>query len=463
MSKHPLSRSQGAAPFMKGLTLSFEFGGGGNGLNGRRDSNSSADGGGSDRDGGKPHSPTAASSPLASHPLSNLPVASRKKKNYGDPFAAYIVTLPKYVYSIKLLHGSLDSDLCAYVDGPIDDSGDMEGARYEPTNPLLPEIFAKSITTYPRFPGAPNPEGHPICDRYSIRATKNGTVCAIADGCGWGERAKDAATCAIQAFLSYMDSRVHKLKDVHRAGEVMLKAFREAQGAILKHSHSSIEEGKNCLDCGQCGTTTMLGGLLVPLEAHVMDANLSQPKWGFLCCSVGDCKAFCLSRNRVTEITVGSRYGVMDASDCGGRLGPQVEGEPDLRNLQLFFHPCQVNDVIFLVSDGVHDNFDPEHLGKTPRECMVPADMWAKADRDEAMSMKDLYRTRLLEDTLFGYATLEQKVSAVLQHCETITNTSREWMKEHKGRLPLDYDRFPGKMDHTTCVALRVPPSPLSQ
>lgn len=23
---------------------------------------------------------------------------------------------------------------------------------------------------------------------------------------------------------------------------------------------------------------------------------------------------------------MGSRYGVMDASDCGGRLGPQIEG-----------------------------------------------------------------------------------------------------------------------------------------
>ncbi len=33
---------------------------------------------------------------------------------------------------------------------------------------------------------------------------------------------------------------------------------------------------------------------------------------------------------------------------------------------------------------------------------MVKADGWTKADRDEAMSMKDLYRARLLEDTLFG-------------------------------------------------------------
>lgn len=49
MSKHPLSKSQGAAPFMKGLTLSFEGVLGGNGITARRDSSSSADS--SDRDG----------------------------------------------------------------------------------------------------------------------------------------------------------------------------------------------------------------------------------------------------------------------------------------------------------------------------------------------------------------------------------------------------------------------------
>lgn len=438
MSKNPLSKSQGAVPF-KGVAAGT----------GRRDSNSS-----------ESEAKSVQSGTTTPHPLTQ----SRSKKKDGfskkspDPFSPYIITLPKYLYGIKIQHNSLDSDVCAYVDGPSDDSGDVEGVRYEPANPMLPEIYAKAITTYPHFQGSTNPEGHPICDRYSVRATKTGTICAIADGCGWGERPKDAAQKAIQAFLSYMDSRVHKLKDVHRAGEVMLKAFREAQAAVMQHTHTASEGGfKNCLECGQCGTTTMLGGLLLPLEAHTLAMEKEQPKWGFLCCSVGDCKAFCLSRNRITEITVGSRHGVSDASDCGGRLGPQIEGEPDLRNLQLFFHPCHVNDVIFLVSDGVHDNFDPEHLGKTPRECMVPAEGWAKADKEDAMSMKDIYRTRLFEDTLSGNPTLEAKVTAVLRHCESITQSSREWMKEHKGRLPLDYDRFPGKMDHTTCVAVRVP------
>lgn len=445
-SRHPLSRSQGGGPFN---IAKFQ-----NQFEARKDSSH-------DSSEGKPSSPTAANSPITSgHPLA-LSLPPRKKKS-NDPFSPYIITLPKYVYSTKILHGNFDVEAVATLEGPSSDSGDCEGVRYESANPLLPEIFAKSITTYPQFPGLANPEGHPICDRYSVKATRNGTVCAIADGCGWGERAKDAALCAINSFLSYMEPRVHKLKDVHRAAEVMLKAFREAQLGIMKHTHTSPDVAHQCLDCGQCGTTALLGGILVPLETHQGVDNLVQPKWGFLCCSVGDCKAFCVSRNKVTEITVGSRYGAMDASDCGGRLGPQIEGEPDLRNLQLFFHPCHVNDVILLLSDGIHDNFDPEHLGKSPRECRIPADTWAGSDRDEAMSIKDLFRARLLEDTLFGFHSLEKKVEAVLAHCVQTTSNSRSWLLEHKGRLPHDYSRFPGKMDHSTIVAVKVPMSPMS-
>lgn len=41
----------------------------------------------------------------------------------------------------------------ALIDGPKDDAGDVDGSRYEPTTALLPEIYAKAITTYPQFPG----------------------------------------------------------------------------------------------------------------------------------------------------------------------------------------------------------------------------------------------------------------------------------------------------------------------
>ncbi len=87
-----------------------------------------------------------------------------------------------------------------------------------------------------------------------------------------------------------------------------------------------------------------------------------------------------------------------DQRDPGGRLGPYVgmlvsplffstsersccfkykltifvflyftdQGHPDLRNLALFHLPIEEGDTLVVVSDGVHDNFDPSLIGLMP-------------------------------------------------------------------------------------------------
>jgi len=45
----------------------------------------------------------------------------------------------------------------------------------------------------------------------------------------------------------------------------------------------------------------------------------------------------------------------------------------------------------------------------------------------------------------------------LIQHATDITFKGREWMQTHVGNpLPTDYEAFPGKMDHTTCVVFTV-------
>ncbi len=45
-------------------------------------------------------------------------------------------------------------------------------------------------------------------------------------------------------------------------------------------------------------------------------------------------------------------------TNCGGRIGPYLENdEPDLANLGVFFEYVEPGDMIFVVSDGVADNF----------------------------------------------------------------------------------------------------------
>jgi len=134
----------------------------------------------------------------------------------------------------------------------------------------------------------------------------------------------------------------------------------------MAHVHDMIIQGKKVV--WDAGTTTLLAGLLVEVEAN---PQLNNATWCFVCANIGNCKAFLWSKSnsQVTEITHGSRATIADSSDPGGRLGPYIyQGAPDLRNLQLFFSGCAVDDLIILITNGVYDNLDPELNGLAPKD-----------------------------------------------------------------------------------------------
>lgn len=57
----------------------------------------------------------------------------------------------------------------------------------------------------------------------------------------------------------------------------------------------------------------------------------------------------------MTDITIGNRGNLTNAGDPGGRLGPERPlGRPDLRNLALTTFSCRKDDLIFIVTDGIH-------------------------------------------------------------------------------------------------------------
>lgn len=48
-------------------------------------------------------------------------------------------------------------------------------------------------------------------------------------------------------------------------------------------------------------------------------------------------------------------------------MGPYLDnGLPDLRNLKLYYAECMPGDIVLILSDGVHDNIDPQSLGIPP-------------------------------------------------------------------------------------------------
>jgi len=308
-------------------------------------------------------------------------------------------------------------------------------------------VCTRSISTYPLLPGGEK-DGDPIADRLYVQLHENRALVAVADGCNWGRRPQLAARDAISAFSVYFNERQENIRDLQDAGHYLLRSFCEA--------HNRIVQGKE--DIWEAGTTTLLGALVLELEP----VNEGDPRWGFLCASVGDCKAFLASpkQHRVIDVTTGNRNNVTDTRDPGGRLGPYVgHGWPDLRNLRLYFVPAEENDIAVLMSDGVHDNLDPQTLGKTPQELNLPNNSWDELSHEALISSKAKYMSNLLSSIVFNEESPSPSAitNNLINHCMEVTRKAREFMEKnpHK-KQPTDYVEFPGKMDHTTCISFVV-------
>eukprot|EP01102_Stenamoeba_stenopodia_P010185 TRINITY_DN3042_c0_g1_i2.p1 TRINITY_DN3042_c0_g1~~TRINITY_DN3042_c0_g1_i2.p1 ORF type:complete len:505 (-),score=83.14 TRINITY_DN3042_c0_g1_i2:153-1667(-) len=397
--------------------------------------------------------------------------------------------IPKHrLTSVSSLH-----DVCCIV-GP----GTEEKAL-----PFSNLACCQTISTYPYSEQEKKRSGDPICDYFCLNLLDKAAIITIADGCNWGTGPQEAARKASSSFTAFLSSSLSELKHTRQAARVILRAFAVA--------HHSILEGKE--DLFRCGTTTLLGGIILPLmacahdsppSASESDGNVSdsaprpKPKrgsvignlfkddtsaiggWCFVFGSVGDCKAFLWSpkKKTATDMTRTNRISA-DARDCGGRLGPHLdEGKPDLRNLEVFCHPCEEDDIVIIMSDGVHDNLDPLHLGIKPRELGMDYDEWAACPPADAQNAKTIYRENLLAeliqrsvddcgDTSFSSTSPSSILRrtptpylitrALMDHCFLTTRPSRHFMETQPGDiLPHDYGRFPGKMDHTTCVAVKV-------
>jgi len=311
--------------------------------------------------------------------------------------------------------------------------------------------YGCTISTYPHYPTYTSREGDPICDSYRIHTYENSVLVCLADGCNWGERPKEASNRARDGFIFYLSERIQDAKTLKDVGLMLINA--------LSVSHNVIVFDKT-EDIWMAGTTTLLGGVCIELDEESPDV----PKWVFLCVSIGDCKAFHYnSENENTiDITAGNRKNLTDPRDPGGRIGPYVgAGDPDLRNLDLYFAPCKENDIILLVSDGVHDNLDPQTLGLPPSHFGIEFADWEQVDYERGVDCKVQYMngfiTKLVkkeDGEIISPRVLSKKL---IRHCIETTGAGRQFMEQNpRTALEHDYVKYPGKMDHTTCIAFKV-------
>jgi len=288
----------------------------------------------------------------------------------------------------------------------------------------------------------------------------------VADGCGWGERAMQASHRLRENFIEYFS----KVKSVKTLREIAVHLVTS-----LACANYFISYDKK--DIWMAGTTTGLCGLLVELET-TKHPNL--PPWAFVFVSIGDCKCFHFNtaKQSCEDITVGNRMNITDARDPGGRLGPHHKnGDPDLRNLELFWVGCNEGDMILVVSDGVHDNLDPQCLGFSPSQFELEFSNWDEVDIKEALKIKSKFMNEYITKIILGENSKEENedytssllstssmnkraltpplaCKRLIRHCQDTTKKSREWMEQNpQGVLEPDYKKYPGKLDHTTVVA----------
>lgn len=183
--------------------------------------------------------------------------------------------------------------------------------------------------------------GDPVADCLAIVARPNSCILALADGVNWGERSMLAARSAVYGAVTYLTANenldnAQTTKDVFRS---ILRAFENAQNVIMEE---------------EATLTTLCVGVVISLA--------DKDKWGLCVVNVGDSLAFVYNEEAgVREVTMGSHSldEVRDMRLSGGALGPADGVNPDLGNLTLSYTQLEDNDIVFLSSDGISDNFDP--------------------------------------------------------------------------------------------------------
>ena len=172
---------------------------------------------------------------------------------------------------------------------------------------------------------------------------------------------------------------------------------------------------------------------------------------------------------------------------------------PDLRNFRVDLTPCEENDILILVSDGVHDNLEPFQIGLSPSEVAIEDHpTWESVDPQRKAKIAADYSIFLLHNLLHAkqngnlespiFTSEECKnwkmpplgifrndsdhvdellnsdhiscykiVQRLINHCLSTNQNAADFIQEFPNKkLPKDYQKYPGKMDHTTCLCVRV-------
>lgn len=358
-------------------------------------------------------------------------------------------------------------------------------------------VHAKAMDTY-AFDCVLGKKGSdPNADSYYAEGYARMICFGLADGIGWGVPSRRAAQAALLGFSTVLKGHLKALRQSGTPWSTVLLAHACHQAVTAGHLFTqALTEAK----------TTLVGGVVVKLPRDAFspgrsglsdsysggslgmtsDEVVTEPQsWVFVGASVGDSLIYRYSRSRkiVAEVTPSDRtFGLRDA---GGSLGGTTS-EADLRNFGLHLALLEEGDIIISVSDGVHDNLDPEVLQLNPtvvaRMVEVPLgadfDYWADVPTHKKNDIKRFYKEHQLAIILNQIPPEELSTKSAVYHIlEFIHDTTNDHRKAYEAgsRLQRDWNTLDpaerdetqkkvkealkqpiGKFDHATCLCVEV-------
>lgn len=330
-----------------------------------------------------------------------------------------------------------------------------------------PRADGLSVTLYEKKLNSSEHHGDPIADTFAIVVRPNSCIMALADGINWGVKPRLAARGAIAGCISHLHEKLFDSSAVSMTTQDifhhLLLSFDEAHKTIIKHG----------------GTTTTL---TVAMVCELQSNPRITGHWGLCVVSVGDSPCFLYQPDlcKIYEVTAGAHMGKgRDPRDAGGCLGANIGDDPDLANLICCFLPISDNDIVFLTSDGISDNFDPVILKQaiptshTASSSLTSLPTLSPEERHE-MSMSLMAKVmHQKQKSLPNSLSIQDVIEAFISYTVEATDQKRSFLedvwkqtsdpqlspstrRDKERRLSQQSKSLPGKLDHSTIVGYQV-------
>jgi serine/threonine protein phosphatase PrpC len=262
-------------------------------------------------------------------------------------------------------------------------------------------------------------------------------IITICDGCGKGAGSALVASKAVETGHQNTHGKIKTCSYTHDVFRLLFSSLKMAQNTVIE------------LDSER--DTTYLQ--IAILESFLLGVT------------GGDCKAFIFRKSAYAEawicidLTPDSRDST-DLTNPGGFIKASKYLPPDLIGMKAFYFNLEPEDILYVCTDGVTDNFDPRVLLKKPSELNIPSkdDCWEHIDRkspENIQKIEDFIR-KGMEKLVTGCHNEEEIYNRIAIHIQTMQ--SQRMLPYLTNIHAREWELFPSKSDDAANVSFTYKP-----